>query len=69
MYEFTKNISYVTINIRILQIDFMNDFSFGSTNSEEEVRNFIERYLMVYTNMITFSYLLNFDNAKTIGEV
>ena len=23
MYEFTKNISYVTINIRILQIDFM----------------------------------------------
>ena len=53
----------------ILQIDFMNDFSFGSTNSEEEVRNFIERYLMVYTNMITFSYLLNFDNAKTIGEV
>lgn len=53
----------------ILQIDFMNEFRFGSTNSVEEIRNFIEKYLMVYTNMITFSYLLNLDDEKTIGEV
>ena len=50
----------------ILSIDFVDDFDFGDNNTEEEVKQFIENYLIAY---ISISYLLNLNNKKQIPEV
>lgn len=53
----------------ILSIDFVDDFDFGDNNTEEEVKQFIENYLIAYINLISISYLLNLNNKKQIPEV
>ena len=53
----------------ILSIDFIDDFDFGDNNTEEEVKQFIENYLIAYINLISISYLLNLNNKKQIPEV
>ena len=53
----------------ILSIDFLDDFTFGENNSEEEIKQFIEDYLTAYINLISISYLLNLNNKKEIPEV
>lgn len=45
----------------ILQIDFLDDFTFGENDSEEDIKNFVDKYLLSYVNVVTLSYLLNFN--------
>lgn len=53
----------------ILQIDCLDDINFGDNNSDEDIKNFIEQYLMSYINIVSLSYLLNLNNKKEIAEV
>ena len=53
----------------ILQIDCLDDITFGENNTDEEVKEFIERYLMTYINIVSLSYLLNMNKKKGIPEV
>ncbi len=53
----------------ILEIDFIDNFSFGDNNSDLDVKIFIEQYLMSYINIISISYLLNLNSKKEIPEV
>lgn len=53
----------------ILEIDFIDDFSFGENNDSIDIETFIEQYLMAYINIISISYLLNLNNKKEIPEV
>lgn len=53
----------------ILEIDFIDDFSFGENNDNIDIKKFIEQYLMAYINIISISYLLNLNNKKEIPEV
>lgn len=53
----------------ILEIDFVDDFIFGDNNSDEDIKAFIDQYLMAYINIISLSYLLNLNNKKEIPEV
>lgn len=48
----------------ILEIDFIDDFSFGDNNDDLDVKIFIEQYLMSYINIISISYLLNLNSKK-----
>ena len=53
----------------ILQIDFLDDFKFGKNDTEEEIKNFVDKYLLSYVNMVTLSYLLNLNGKKELIEV
>lgn len=53
----------------ILEIDFMDEFIFGENNNDEDIKTFIEQYLMAYINIISISYLLNLNSRKEIPEV
>lgn len=53
----------------ILEIDFIDDFVFGDNNSDEDIKTFIDQYLMAYINIVSLSYLLNLNNKKEIPEV
>lgn len=53
----------------IVEIDFIDDFTFGENNSEIEIKKFIEDYLTAYINLVSISYLLNLNNKKEIPEV
>lgn len=53
----------------ILEIDFIDNFSFGDNNTDLDVKIFIEQYLMSYINIISISYLLNLNSKKEIPEV
>ena len=53
----------------ILQIDFLDDFKFGKDDTEEEIKNFVDKYLLSYVNVITLSYLLNLNGKKELIEV
>lgn len=58
-----KNVNF------ILQIDFLNDFKFGENDSKEDIKRFVDNYLLAYVNIVTFSYLLNLSGKKEIMEV
>lgn len=53
----------------ILQIDFLDDFKFGKDDTEEEIKNFVDKYLLSYVNVVTLSYLLNLNGKKELIEV
>lgn len=53
----------------LLQIDFLENFKFGRKDSEEDVKNFVDRYLLPYVNIATLAYLLNLNNGKELKEV
>ena len=53
----------------ILQIDFLDDFKFGKHDTEEEIKNFVDNYLLSYINVVTLSYLLNLNGKKELIEV
>lgn len=53
----------------ILEIDFLDDFIFGENNDENDIKVFIEQYLMAYINIISISYILNLNNKREIPEV
>ena len=53
----------------ILQIDFLDEFKFGINDSEREVKNFVDKYLLSYINVVTLSYLLNLNGKKEMIEV
>ena len=48
----------------ILQIDFLDDFKFGKHDTEEEIKNFVDNYLLSYINVVTLSYLLNLNGKR-----
>lgn len=50
----------------ILEIDFIDDFTFGDNNDDNDIKTFIEQYLMAYINIVSISYLLNLNNK---GEI
>lgn len=53
----------------ILQIDFLDDFKVGKKDSEEEIKNFVDQYLLSYVNIVTLAYLLNLNSKKELNEV
>jgi len=53
----------------ILQIDLLDDFKFGRNDSEEEIKNFVDQYLLSYVNIVTLAYLLNLNSKKELNEV
>ena len=53
----------------ILQIDFLDEFKFGKHDSEEEIKNFVDQYLLSYVNIVTLAYLLNLNSKKELNEV
>lgn len=53
----------------ILEIDFIDDFVFGENNGDDDIKTFIDQYLMAYINIINLSYLLNLNGKKEIPEV
>ena len=53
----------------ILQIDFLDDFKFGKNDTEEEIKKFVDTYLLSYVNVIALSYLLNLNGKKELIEV
>lgn len=53
----------------ILQIDFLDDYKFGKNDSEEDIKNFVDKYLLSYINVVTLSYLLNLNGKKNLIEV
>lgn len=53
----------------ILQIDFLDDFKFGKEDSEKEIKNFVNQYLLSYVNIVTLAYLLNLNSKKELNEV
>lgn len=53
----------------ILQIDCLNDITFGKDNSDREIEQFINTYLKGYINILSLSYLLNLNTKKKIVEV
>lgn len=53
----------------ILQIDFLNEFKFGENDSEEDIKKFVDQYLLPYVNVIGLSYLLNLNSKREIIEV
>lgn len=53
----------------ILQIDFLDDFKVGKKDSEEEIKNFVDQYLLSYINIVTLAYLLNLNSKKELNEV
>lgn len=53
----------------ILQIDLLDDFKFGRNDSEEEIKNFVDQYLLSYANIVTLAYLLNLNSKKELNEV
>lgn len=55
--------------IKVLQIDFLDDFKFGKDDTEEEIKNFVDKYSLSYVNVVTLSYLLNLNGKKELIEV
>ena len=55
--------------IKVLQIDFLDDFKFGKDDTEEEIKNFVDKYSLSYVNVVTLSYLLNLNGTKELIEV
>ena len=53
----------------ILQIDFLDDYKFGKNDSEEDIKSFVDKYLLSYINIVTLSYLLNLNGKKELIEV
>lgn len=53
----------------ILQTDLLDDFKFGRNDSEEEIKNFVDQYLLSYVNIVTLAYLLNLNSKKELNEV
>lgn len=53
----------------ILEIDFLDDFDFGEDNSDNDIKTFINQYLMAYINIVSIAYLLNLNKQKEIPEV
>lgn len=53
----------------ILQIDIMDNFHFGKTDSIQDIEDFVDKYLLPYVNVVTFSYLLNLNRNKVLVEV
>lgn len=53
----------------ILQVDFLKDFRFGKDDSQKDIQNFVDRYLLPYVNMVTLAYLLNLNGKKELIEV
>ena len=60
---------YIGIAVIILQIDFLDDFKVGKKDSEEEIKNFVDQYLLSYVNIVTLAYLLNLNSKKELNEV
>ena len=52
-----------------MQIDFLDDFKFGKNDTEEEIKKFVDTYLLSYVNVIALSYLLNLNGKKELIEV
>lgn len=46
----------------ILEIDFIDDFIFGDNNDDNDIKIFIDKYLMAYINILSISYLLNLNS-------
>ena len=53
----------------ILQVDFLKDFRFGKDDSQKDIQNFVDRYLLPYVNIVTLAYLLNLNGKKELIEV
>lgn len=53
----------------ILEIDFLDNFIFGENNNDDDIKVFIEQYLMAYINIISISYLLNLNSKREMPEV
>lgn len=53
----------------ILQIDCLDEIKFGETDSDSDVKEFVETYLMSYINLVSVAYLLNLNSKKEIPEV
>ena len=53
----------------ILKIDIMDNFHFGKTDSIQDIEDFVDKYLLPYVNVVTFSYLLNLNRNKVLVEV
>lgn len=53
----------------ILQIDCLDELTFGKNNTNEEIELFINQYLKSYINIVSLSYLLNLNKYKKIPEV
>lgn len=50
----------------ILEIDLLHDYMFGENDDNNDIKLFIEKYLMSYINLLSISYLLNLNNNKKI---
>lgn len=53
----------------ILEIDLLHDYMFGENDDNNDIKLFIEKYLMSYINLLSISYLLNLNNNKKIVGV
>ena len=53
----------------ILQIDFLDDFSFGENNNNDDIKDFVNKYILTYVNTLKMAYLLGLNKNKKISEV
>ena len=53
----------------IIQIDFLDEYKFGKDDSKEDIKEFVDKYLLSYVNVVTLAYLLNLDGKKEMTEV
>lgn len=53
----------------ILQIDCLDNVKFGDDNTDDDIKKFINNYLMTYIHTISLAYLLNLSKDGKIPEV
>lgn len=53
----------------ILQIDCLDTMVFGENNSDEDINEFVNQYILTYVNTLKVAYLLGLNKNKKISEV
>lgn len=53
----------------ILQIDCLDEMIFGENNSNEDIYDFVNKYILTYVNTLKMAYLLGLKQNKKISEV
>lgn len=53
----------------ILQIDCLDEMIFGKNNTNDDIYDFVNKYILTYVNTLKLAYMLGLNRHKKISEV
>ena len=53
----------------ILQIDCLDELIFGKNNTDDDIYEFVNKYILTYVNTLKLAYMLSLNRNKKIMEV